>query len=73
MYLNEGKEHTIFTIDALTNRITLDDNSKWEVADIDTYRLPLWLVTNKVIVKKSGLDYQMTKIDSNETIKVKEV
>jgi len=73
MYLNEGKEHTIFTIDSSTNRITLDDNSKWEVADIDTYRLPLWLVTNKVIVKKSGLDYQMTKIDSNETIKVKEV
>ncbi len=72
MYINEGREQTISTIDSSRNIITLLDGSKWEAIGLNTYKLPLWLVTNKAIVKKSGLNFQMTNINRNETIEVKQ-
>jgi len=58
MYINEGKEQIISTIDTSKNIITLLDGSKWEAIGINTYKLPLWLSMNKAIVKKSVLDFQ---------------
>ena len=72
MYINEGKEQIIFTVDSSSNLITLQDGSKQEAIGINTYKLPLWLVTNKAVVKKFGLNFQMTNINRNETIDVRQ-
>lgn len=73
MYINEGKEQIISTIDTSENIITLLDGSKWEVIGINTYKLSLWLSMNKAIVKKSVLDFQITNTNRDETIDVKQV
>ena len=72
MYINEGKEQMIFTVDSSSNLITLQDGSKWEAIGINTYKLPLWLVMNKAVVKKFGLNFQMTNTNRNETIDVRQ-
>lgn len=73
MYINEGKEQIISTVDSSNNLITLLDGSKWEAIGINTYKLPLWLCMNKAVVKKYGLNFQMTNTNRNETIDVKQV
>ena len=73
MYLNEGKEQMISRIDSVQNRITLMDNSIWEVDEINAYKLLLWLGTNKAIVKKSFMNFEITNINRNETLKVKQI
>ena len=74
MYLNEGKEQMISTVDSVQNRITLIDNSVWEVDDINAYKLALWLSTNKAIVlEKSFMNFEITNTNRNETLKVKQI
>ena len=73
MYINENKEQIISTIDTSKNIITLLDGSKWEVVGINTYKLPLWLITDKAVVKKSILNFQITNTNRNETIDVKQI
>ena len=73
MYINENKEQIISTIDPSKNIITLLDGSKWEVVGINTYKLPLWLIADKAVVKKSVLNFQITNTNRNETIDVKQI
>lgn len=73
MYLNENSEQTITMIDSSEKLITLLDGSKWKVEDINDYKLSLWLSMNKVIVKKSGLSFEMTNTNRDETLKVKQL
>ncbi len=73
MYLNEGKEQIITIVDLIQNRITLIDNSVWEVDDINAYKLALWLGTNKAIVKKSFMNFEITNTNRNEKLKVKQI
>jgi len=73
MYLNEGKEQIITTINSAKNRITLIDNSVWEVDDINSYKLALWLIMNKAIIKKSFINFEITNTNRNETLKVKQI
>ena len=73
MYLNEGSEQTITMIDSSEKLITLLDGSKWIVEDINDYKLSLWLSMNKVIVKKTALDFEMTNTNRDEILKVKQV
>ena len=73
MYLNEGKEQIITTVNSVENRITLIDNSVWEVDDINSYKLALWLSTNKAIVKKSFMNFEITNTNRDETLKVKQI
>jgi hypothetical protein len=73
MYLNEGKEQIITTINSAKNRITLIDNSVWEVDDINSYKLALWLIMNKAIIKKSFINFEITNTNKNETLKVKQI
>ena len=73
MYLNEDREERISTIDSSKNIITLLDGSKWEAVGMYTYKLPLWIITHKVVVKKSILNFKMTNINRGETIDVKQI
>ena len=73
MYSNEGTEQTITMIDSSEKVITLLDGSKWRVDDINDYKLSLWLSMNKVIVKKSILDFEMTNTNRDESLKVKQL
>ncbi len=73
MYINEGKEQIIISIDLSQNRIKLIDGSEWEVESINSFKLPLWLATNRAIVKKSFMDYDITNTNRNETLKFKKV
>ena len=73
MYLNEGKEQIITTVNSVENRITLIDNSVWEVDDINSYKLALWLSMNKAIVKKSFMNFEITNTNRDETLKVKQI
>lgn len=73
MYLNEGSEQTITMIESSEKIITLLDGSKWKIEDINDYKLSLWLSMNKAIVKKSGVGFEMTNTNRDETLKVKQL
>lgn len=73
MYLGEGREQWISNIDSSKKIITLSDNSKWEAIGIYNYKVSIWLPIQKVVVRKSGLNYQMTNNNKNETVEVKQL
>ena len=55
--MSVGVPNYITKVENLGRKITLNDNSEWEVYFLDAIKSSLWLPTNRVVVRsKRGLD-----------------
>ena len=73
MYVNEGRELQISSIDSPKKTIILSDNSKWELTGVNSFKTAIWTPENTVIVRKSGNHFQMINHNKKTMVRVKQI